>query len=102
MLLSERGLAMVEDFKEFLLLMVVALAALLLAGCDAQELERIRAEAEANKRIALACTPKVGERVIAEWIIRDEKQALSFTVQTYVGQSKGAFQYVMLREDVLP
>ena len=71
-------------------------------GCDAQELERIRAEAESNARIAQACTPQVGQRVIAEWVMQDEQQALSFTVLEYVGQKKGTFQYVMLREEIIP
>ncbi len=43
------------------------LALLLLSGCDAAELERIRARSEVNERIRIRCVPEPEERVVVGW-----------------------------------
>lgn len=45
----------------------LALTLVLLAGCDAAELERIRHRSEVNERIRISCVPEPEERVVVGW-----------------------------------
>lgn len=75
------------------------LVLLLSPGCDGEAARKQRI-AEANEKIARACTPELGEERVLRWTINSEGHyALYVTIRQPVGQKGRNFQFVIVSED---
>ena len=72
----------------------MALVFALLAGCDSSELDRLEAAAEHRDRIARACFPEEGQRIV---VVR-ENSAIHFTyIDIGPGRYSRTFPHVEVR-----
>lgn len=84
--------------KVALCVLVAILTCLALFGCDTHA----QKVAEAQAKLARACTPEIGEEVILRWTIGAEGHYVLYkTLRSQVGRRGNISQYVIVSEDEL-
>lgn len=79
-------------------LVILIFAVLVLTGCDTHAVK----VAEAQAKLARACTPELGEERVLKWTVNAEGHYMLYlTIRQPIGRKGNVAQFVIVSEDEL-